>query len=393
MTDGDRTDAIAALKRVRARLESALHADANGQARRRNDVDASGSRDEAKMASNPVYKSWTLVGEAIEALSAVEDTSTSAIRVDRRAEGATDDLTSIRGIDAALARHLASLGVTRFADIAAWRSDDVHNVAQALGISRDISRQNWIEQAALLERRKAKSEIATAAPAREHVSDLRPELQEIVEAARKDAPAHDDAPSLLALELASQTLGERADATVAVPSPAFEERVAPLRSGSGAEPRVDQRDAASADQPALVLKFAPQHGAPIPVVAISAPANTDATERARRLADARLRLAQSAELADSEHLHDVDEAAVTFVIREPERAQALASSTPRAKPDLRNRLASTSGGEPGMASYVASKGVAEEAEVVVVKPKVRHGAAKRPEGGPVRRFLKALTGG
>ena len=303
------------------------------------------------MASSPVYKSWTLVGEAIEALSAVEDASTSANRVDRRTEGATapDDLTSIRGIDAALAQHLASLGVTRFADIAAWRSDDVHNVSQALGISREISRQNWIEQAALLERRKAKSEIATAAPAREHVSDLRPELQEIVEAARKDAPAHDDAPSPLALELASQTLGERADATVAAASPAFEERVAPLQSASGAEPRVDQRDAASADKPALVLKFAPQHGAPIPVVAVSAPANTDAAERARRLADARQRLAQSAELADSERLHDVDEAAVTFVIREPERAQALGSSTPRAKPDLRHRVASSGRSEPGTA--------------------------------------------
>ena len=390
MTDSDRTDAIAALKRVRARLESALHADANGQARRRNDVDASGHRDEAKMASSPVYKSWTLVGEAIEALSAVEDTSTSAIRVDRRAEGATDDLTSIRGIDAALARHLASLGVTRFADIAAWRSDDVHNVSQALGISRDISRQNWIEQAALLERRKAKSEIATAAPAREHVSDLRPELQEIVEAARKDAPAHDDAPSPLALELASQTLGERADATVAVASPAFEIRVAPLQSAGGAEPRVDQRDVASADKPALVLKLAPQHEAPIPVVAVSAPANTDAAERAGRLADARQRLAQSAERADSERLHDVDEAAVTFVIREPERAQTFGSSTPRAKPDL-NRLPSTGRSEPGTASYVASQGVAEEAEVVVVKPQARHDAAKRPEG-PLRRFLKALMG-
>ncbi len=171
-------------------------------------------------------------------------------------------------------------------DIAAWRSDDVHNVSQALGISRDISRQNWIEQAALLERRKAKSEIETAAPAREHVSDLRPELQEIVEAARKDAPAHDDAPSPLALELASQTLGERADATVAAGLPRVEERVAPLQSASGAEPRVDQRDAANADKPALALKFAPQHGAPIPVVAVSAPANTDAAERARRLADA-----------------------------------------------------------------------------------------------------------
>ena len=108
----------------------------------------------------PCIKSWTLVGEAIEALSAVEDEHSAGA-------GATapDDLTSIQGIDAGLAQHLASLGVTRFADIAAWRSDDVHNVSQALGISREISRQNWIEQAALLERRKAKSEIEPAAPA------------------------------------------------------------------------------------------------------------------------------------------------------------------------------------------------------------------------------------
>jgi len=372
VTDSERTDAIAALKRVRARLESALHADANGQAPRGNDLEASDHLDEAKMASSPIYQSWKLVGEAIEALCAVEDANRSADGLDRRTEAsaAPDDLTCIRGIDAALAQHLASLGVTRFAEIAAWRSDDVHNVSQALGFSREISRQNWIEQAALLERRKSKSEIETAPQARGHGPELRSDLQEIVEAARKNAPAHEDAPSPLALELASQTLGERADATV--------------EAASTSNP----------DNPTLALKLSPQHGAQIPVVAVSAPANTDAAERAGRLADARQRLAQSAERADSERLNDVGEAAVTFVIREPARAQerTFGSSTPRAKPDL-NRLPSTGRSEPSTASYVASQGVAEEAEVVIVKPQIRYGAAKRPEGGPVRRFLKALTGG
>jgi len=394
VTDSDRTDAIAALKRVRARLESALHADANGQAPRGNG--APGDQNEANMANSPMHRSWMLVGEAIDVLCAVEDANTSANRVDRRTDGATapDDLTCIRGIDAALAQHLASLGVTRFADIAAWRSDDVQHVSQALGISREISRQNWIEQAALLERRKAKSEIETAAPASEHVSDLRPELQEIVEAARKDAPAHDDAPSPLALELASQTLGERADATVAAAaSTALEERAAPLQPDAPVALRIKQ-DVSDADKPAATAKLSLQQAAHIPTVGVSARADADAAERARRLADARQRLAQSAELADSERLDDVDEAAVTFVIREPERAQqpTFGSSTSRAKPDLRSRLPSTGRSEPGTASYVASQGVAEEAEVVVVKPQARHDAAKRPEGGPVRRFVKALMG-
>jgi hypothetical protein len=308
------------------------------------------------------------VGEAIDALCAVEAGNGGAV-------AAPDDLTSIQGIDAALARHLASLGITRFADIAAWRSDDVRNVSQALGFSREISRQNWIEQAALLECSKATSENATAATAREPVSELRSDLREIVEAARQETSAGDDAPSPLALELASQILGEQADATE-VASAAREVR----------------HDTANADKSARPPTPSP-HAAQMPAGTVSAAA--DAAERARRLADARQRLAQGAERADSERLHDVDEAAVTFVIREPERARqpTLGASTPRAKPDLRNRLPSVGRSEPDAVAYVASRGVGEEAEVVVVKPQMRHGGAKRPEGGPVRRFLKALTGG
>jgi predicted flap endonuclease-1-like 5' DNA nuclease len=382
VTDSEWIDAIAALTRVRARLEGALHADADGQAPGGND--APGDQREAKMAKSPMYKPWLLVGEAIDALCAVEAGNGGAV-------AAPDDLTSIQGIDAALARHLASLGITRFADIAAWRSDDVRNVSQALGFSREISRQNWIEQAALLECSKATSKNATAATAREPVSELRSDLREIVEAARQETSAGDDAPSPLALELASQILGEQADATE-VASAAREESVASLPLASGAASRVVRHDTANADKSARPPTPSP-HAAQMPAGTVSAAA--DAAERARRLADARQRLAQGAERADSERLHDVDEAAVTFVIREPERARqpTLGASTPRAKPDLRNRLPSVGRSEPDAVAYVASRGVGEEAEVVVVKPQMRHGGAKRPEGGPVRRFLKALTGG
>jgi predicted flap endonuclease-1-like 5' DNA nuclease len=383
VTDSEWIDAIAALKRVRARLESALHADADGQAPGGND--APGDQREAKMAKSPMYKPWLLVGEAIDALRAVEAGNGGAV-------AAPDDLTSIQGIDAALARHLASLGITRFADIAAWRSDDVRNVSQALGFSREISRQNWIEQAALLERSKATSENVAAAIVREPVSELRSDLREVVEAARQETPAGEDAPSPLALELASQILGEQADAKVEAASSAREERVAPLPSASGAALRVDRHHTADADKSAWPPTPSP-HEAQISTGAV--PAAADAAERTRRLADARQRLAQVAERADSERLHDVDEAAVTFVIREPERARQPppGASTPRAKPDLRNRLPSAGRSEPDAAAYVASRGVGEEAEVVFVKPQTRHGGAKRPEGGPVRRFLKALTGG
>ena len=64
---------------------------------------------------------------------------------------AKDDLTRIRGIDVGLARRLVAIGVTRYAQIAAWRVEDVRGVASALSLGRSINQQNWIEQAHLLQ--------------------------------------------------------------------------------------------------------------------------------------------------------------------------------------------------------------------------------------------------
>ncbi len=61
-----------------------------------------------------------------------------------------DDLICIRGIDRALAGQLASHGVKSFDQIASWERDDVRRISSALNLGRQISRQNWIEQAALL---------------------------------------------------------------------------------------------------------------------------------------------------------------------------------------------------------------------------------------------------
>jgi len=98
-----------------------------------------------------------------------------------------DDLTRIRGLGAGLARRLADRGVVRFAQIAAWSAEDVRTIAAALGLGREISRRNWIEQAALLELRRAGAP-RPAAPADARAVELHHVLEHIRAAARGGAP-------------------------------------------------------------------------------------------------------------------------------------------------------------------------------------------------------------
>lgn len=64
--------------------------------------------------------------------------------------GGSDDLTRIRGIDAEMRQKLNALGVSRFAEIAAWRREDVRRISEALGFRGRIEQENWIEQAQIL---------------------------------------------------------------------------------------------------------------------------------------------------------------------------------------------------------------------------------------------------
>jgi predicted flap endonuclease-1-like 5' DNA nuclease len=63
-----------------------------------------------------------------------------------------DDLTLIRGIDDAIRSRLAGQGISKFAEIAAWRADDVARIATAIGLAGRgrIAAENWIEQAQVL---------------------------------------------------------------------------------------------------------------------------------------------------------------------------------------------------------------------------------------------------
>ncbi len=62
-----------------------------------------------------------------------------------------DDLTRIKGLGPKLRTLLASLGVTQFAQIAAWTDEDVARIDAQLGaFAGRPTRDNWVEQARLL---------------------------------------------------------------------------------------------------------------------------------------------------------------------------------------------------------------------------------------------------
>jgi predicted flap endonuclease-1-like 5' DNA nuclease len=63
----------------------------------------------------------------------------------------TDDLRRIKGVGPKLAALLQSLGVTSYAQIAAWTDADIDRIDAQLGtFAGRIRRDSWIEQAQLL---------------------------------------------------------------------------------------------------------------------------------------------------------------------------------------------------------------------------------------------------
>ena len=66
--------------------------------------------------------------------------------------GDGDDLTRLKGVGPKLVAQLNTLGITSFAQIAAWSEADVDRIDDQLGRFKGrIRRDNWIEQARLLE--------------------------------------------------------------------------------------------------------------------------------------------------------------------------------------------------------------------------------------------------
>lgn len=64
--------------------------------------------------------------------------------------GAADDLKKISGVGPVLEKKLNALGITTFAQVAAFTPEDIAKVDDALSFKGRIDRDNWLEQAATL---------------------------------------------------------------------------------------------------------------------------------------------------------------------------------------------------------------------------------------------------
>lgn len=65
-------------------------------------------------------------------------------------EGEPDDLKKISGVGPVLEKKLNALGITKFAQVAAFTPEDIARVDDALSFKGRIERDNWLEQAAEL---------------------------------------------------------------------------------------------------------------------------------------------------------------------------------------------------------------------------------------------------
>lgn len=108
------------------------------------------------LKNNSLFQARTRILEALDILQATTRVGGSALSDEPfqpsfdLAVIEPDDLTRIRGITPAIAARLTAFGPVTYEKIAAWSADDVASIAQALDLGNKISRQNWIEQAALL---------------------------------------------------------------------------------------------------------------------------------------------------------------------------------------------------------------------------------------------------
>lgn len=89
------------------------------------------------------------VAEAIAPSPAIPEAPAAAASATAAPDG--DDLTRIKGLGPKLRARLADLGVTTFAQVAAWSEADIAAIDAQLGnFAGRPTRDNWVEQARLL---------------------------------------------------------------------------------------------------------------------------------------------------------------------------------------------------------------------------------------------------
>lgn len=96
-------------------------------------------------APEPAAEVAEVVAEAAQTVQAVsEPVVETAVET---AKTAADDLTVVVGIGPKLAASLAELGVTRFAEIAAWGPEDLSSFDALLNLKGRAERDAWVAQA------------------------------------------------------------------------------------------------------------------------------------------------------------------------------------------------------------------------------------------------------
>ena len=83
--------------------------------------------------------------ETVETVKAAAEPVVDAVV--ETVEAAADDLTLLVGIGPKLSASLAELGVTRFAQIAAWSTDELASFDQLLNLKGRADRDAWVAQA------------------------------------------------------------------------------------------------------------------------------------------------------------------------------------------------------------------------------------------------------
>ena len=90
------------------------------------------------------------IGEVVAAGAAREVAAAQAAPVAAPA-GVADDLARIKGVGPKLVALLGQVGITRFAQVAAWSEADIDRIDAQLGsFAGRIRRDNWVEQCRLL---------------------------------------------------------------------------------------------------------------------------------------------------------------------------------------------------------------------------------------------------
>ena len=80
----------------------------------------------------------------------------------KKPKGEADDLSKIKGLDAALVGRLNGIGVIKFEQIANFSDEDIANVEEALSLDGRIEREKWVEQAQALMAEAAAAEVPAA---------------------------------------------------------------------------------------------------------------------------------------------------------------------------------------------------------------------------------------